>query len=287
MFFPNAWFYCNAAGYPRFCQVSRHSGSAWNYWPRLRDRSMIDVEYMDHGRPYHLFVVESDVELRDILCSYLENQGLVITPMATAEDMLRRVHRVRPDLIVLDARLPKMPGLVACRKLRAEGDRVPIILLTARSEEIERVIGLEMGADDCLSKPYQERELLARVRAVLRRTGVSPGAPRDSSAPIQIGQFTFDVAARRLHRGDNVRVLNTVEYALLAELTRNAGITVSRERLMAASHTRDDNVSLRAVDAAVVRLRKLVEPDPAVPRYIQTVRGHGYVFVPIETRMSA
>ncbi|RDJ98429.1 response regulator [Paraburkholderia lacunae] len=246
---------------------------------------MIDVEFMDCGRPYHLFVVKGDVKLRDMLCNYLENHGLVITPMATAEEMLRRVHRVRPDLIVLDARLAAMSGLVACRKLRAEGDSVPIILLTAHSEEIERVIGLEMGADDCLSKPYQQRELLARVRAVLRRTGVTPGAPRDSSAPIQIGQFVFDVAARSLHLGDKVRVLNTVEYAMLAELTKNPGVTVSRERLMAASHTRDDTVSLRAVDAAVVRLRKLLEPDPTVHRYIQTVRGHGYVFVPVETEM--
>lgn len=248
---------------------------------------MIDVELMDHRRPYHLFIVKGDVAQRDMICCYLEKHGLNVTPMATAEEMLRRVHRMRPDLIVLDAGLPNMSGLLACRKLRAEGDGVPIILLTARGEEIERVIGLEMGADDCLSKPYQERELLARVRAVLRRTSVTPGSPRDSSAPIQIGQFVFDVAARSLHRGDIVRVLNTVEYALLAELTKNAGITVSRERLMAASHTRDVTVSLRAVDAAVVRLRKLLEPDPAVPRYIQTVRGHGYVFVPVDTRIFA
>jgi two-component system, OmpR family, phosphate regulon response regulator OmpR len=230
-------------------------------------------------RPYHLFVVEDDAMLRDMLCGYLEKQGIMVTPMASGEEMLHRIHRLRPDLIVLDVTLPKMSGLDACRQLRAEGDRVPIIFLTARSEEIDRLLGLEMGADDYLSKPFSARELLARVRAVLRRATFTPGSPIDSSASIRIGEYVFEVAARSLHRGSEVRVLNTVEYALLAELTTSAGVAVSRERLMAVSHTRREVVSLRAVDAAVVRLRKAVEPDPAAPRYIQTVRGHGYVFV--------
>jgi two-component system, OmpR family, phosphate regulon response regulator OmpR len=242
---------------------------------------------MEAERPYHLFVVEDDVVLRDMLCSYLEKQGLVVTAMASAEDLLHRIHRLRPDLIVLDVGLPAMSGLDACRNLRAHGDRVPIILLTARSEEIDRVVGLEMGADDYLGKPFSARELLARVRAVLRRATFTPGAPLDSNASIVIGEFVFMVAARRLQRGDEARVLNTVEYAMLAELTTNPGITVSRERLMAVSHTRRDAVSLRAVDAAVVRLRKALEPDPAMPRYIQTVRGHGYVFVPGDERSAA
>ncbi len=238
-------------------------------------------------RPYHLFVVEDDVALRDMLSSYLEKQGVVVTPMASAEEMLHRIHRVRPDLIVLDVGLPNMSGLDACRQLRAEGDRVPIIFLTARSEEIDRLLGLEMGADDYLSKPFSARELLARVRAVLRRAAFTPGAPLDSNASIRIGDYMFEVSARSLHRGSDVRILNTVEYAMLAELTTNAGVTVSRERLMAVSHTRREAVSLRAVDAAVVRLRKALEPEPAMPRYIQTVRGHGYVFVPGETEVAA
>ncbi len=242
---------------------------------------------LESQRPYHLFVVEDDVALRDMLCSYLEKQGLVVTAMPSAEDLLHRIHRLRPDLIILDVGLPLMSGLDACRNLRAQGDRVPIILLTARSEEIDRVFGLEMGADDYLSKPFSARELLARIRAVLRRASFTPGAPLDSSASVAIGDYVFMVSARSLHRGTEVRVLNTVEYAMLAELTTNPGITVSRERLMAVSHTRRDAVSLRAVDAAVVRLRKALEPDPAMPRYIQTVRGHGYVFVPGEARAPA
>lgn len=242
---------------------------------------------MDRARPYHLFVVEDDVALRDMLCGYLEKQGVVITPMASAEEMLHRIHRLRPDLIVLDVGLPKMTGLEACRQLRAEGDHVPIIFLTARGEEIDRLLGLEMGADDYLCKPFSARELLARARAVLRRAAFTPGAPLDSSASIQIGACVFEVAARRLHCGGEVRALNTVEYAMLAELTTNAGVIVSRERLIAVSHTRREAVSLRAVDAAVVRLRRALEPDPAVPRYIQTVRGHGYVFVPDGNKVQA
>jgi len=237
---------------------------------------------LDAERPYHLYVVEDDAALRDMLSAYLEKQGMAVTAMPTAEDMLHRINRLRPDLIVLDVGLPKMTGLEACQKLRHDGDRVPIILLTARSEEIDRVLGLEMGADDYLSKPFSARELLARVRAVLRRAAFTPGSPLDFSAAIQIGEYVFQVSSRSIFRGNESRVLNTVEYAMLAELTTNPNVTVSRDRLMAVSHTRKDAVSLRAVDAAVVRLRKALEPDPAMPRYIQTVRGHGYVFVPAD-----
>ena len=131
------------------------------------------------AKPYHLFVVEDDAAMREMLASYLEKQGLAVTAMNSAEEFLRRIHRLRPDLVVLDVTLPGMTGLQACQKLRAEGDRVPIILLTARTEEVDRVLGLEMGADDYLSKPFSARELLARIRAVLRRQGGIPhGRPK-------------------------------------------------------------------------------------------------------------
>ena len=235
---------------------------------------------MEPDRRHHIFVVEDDVALRDIVCGYLEKHELVVTAMGSAEEMLQRIDRLRPDLVLLDVGLPGLSGLEACRKLRADGDQVPVILLTARTEEIDRVLGLEMGADDYLGKPYSARELLARIRAVLRRAGSTPGSPKDTQAKIAIGEHVFVVATRSLHSGGEVRVLNTVEYAMLAELTLNPGVTISRERLMTVSHTRRDAVSLRAVDAAIVRLRKVVEPDAAAPRFIQTVRGHGYLFVP-------
>jgi two-component system, OmpR family, phosphate regulon response regulator OmpR len=232
-------------------------------------------------KPYHLYVVEDDASVRDMLADYLEKQGMVVTAMRSADEMLKRIHRLRPDLIVLDVGLPGMSGLDACRKLRGEGDRVPIILLTARSEEVDRVVGLEMGADDYLGKPFSARELLARIHAVLRRASFLPGTPMDDKANIQIGEYTFVVAARSLRGGDGKqRVLNTVEYTLLCELALNANVPISRERLLAVSHGRDDDLLLRTVDTAIMRLRRIVEPDPAQPRYIQTVRGQGYMFVP-------
>ncbi|CAB3771554.1 MULTISPECIES: response regulator [Burkholderia] len=239
---------------------------------------------MKFPRPYHLFVVDDDFSQRARLCAYLEKYGLLITQMKTGEEMLLRIHRVRPDLIVLNAVLPNMSGLCACRELRADGDRIPIILLNDHGDDIERVLALETGADDCLSEPYTSRELLARVRAVLRRASSAPGGLWDSNVPIQIGDYEFNVARRSLIRGKDVRILKTVEFSMLAELTVNAGISVSRERLRAVSHGRDQAISLRAVDATVVRLRKLLEPNPGAPRYIQTVRGHGYVFIKNEQK---
>ncbi|GAP35601.1 response regulator [Piscinibacter sakaiensis] len=233
-------------------------------------------------KPYHLYVVEDDAALREMLCGYLEKQGMAVTAMAHAEDMLRRIHRLRPDLIVLDVTLPGMSGLQACQKLRADGDAVPVILLTARTEEVDRVLGLEIGADDYLGKPFSARELLARIHAVLRRSALLPGAPQPHLPDVWIGEHRFSPATRSLEHRDTgaLRVLGGVEYALLAELVSHPGVAISRERLAAASHARGDEVLPRTVDVTVMRLRRLVEPDPAVPRFLQTIRGHGYMFVP-------
>jgi two-component system, OmpR family, phosphate regulon response regulator OmpR len=236
---------------------------------------------MEATKPYHLFVVEDDSAMRDMLSSYLEKQGMAVTAMPSAEDLMRRIHRLRPDLVVLDVTLPGESGLQACQRLRAEGDRVPIILLTARTEEIDRVLGLEMGADDYLGKPFSARELLARIRAVLRRVSSTPGVPIAYEQDVAIGPYRFQPATRSLVAADGgVRVLSTVEYAMLAELVTSPNVPISRERLLSVSHAREEVLLARTVDVAVMRLRKLVEPDPAMPRYIQTVRGHGYMFVP-------
>ncbi len=232
------------------------------------------------NKPFHVHIVDADRASRDALCAYFEANGLTVTPMESATELLRRMHRNRPDLVVMDAVLPGMSGLQACQRLRAEGDRVPVILLSARNEEIDRVLGLEMGADDLLGKPCSPRELLARVHAVLRRAIVPPGLPMLAMAPVAIGPLQFDIASRCLVQGGQLHVLSTVEYAVLAELVANPGVAVSRERLLAASHSRTEGLLLRAVDVAVMRLRKRVEPDPAQPRYLQTIRGHGYMFVP-------
>jgi len=238
---------------------------------------------MDH-KPYHLYVVEDDAAMRDMLSAYLEKQGMAVTSMASAEELLRRIHRLRPDLIVLDVTLPGESGLDACQRLRAEGDRVPIILLTALTEEVDRVLGLEMGADDYLGKPFSARELLARIRAVLRRAASVPGLPVAYDREVPIGDHRFVPATRSLHGNGELRVLSTVEYSMLTELVTNPHVPISRERLLAVSHPRAESLLARTVDVAVMRLRKMVEPDPAMPRFIQTVRGHGYMFVPHNQR---
>jgi two-component system phosphate regulon response regulator OmpR len=232
-------------------------------------------------KPYHLFVVEDDPAMRDMLSSYLEKQGMAVTSMPSAEDLMRRIHRLRPDLVILDVSLPGESGLQACQRLRSDGDRVPIILLTARTEEIDRVLGLEMGADDYMGKPFSARELLARIRAVLRRVGSTPGVPVAFDREVPIGPYTFFPATRSLHSADgHTRVLSTVEYAMLTELVTNPNVPISRERLLAVSHARADALLTRTVDVGVMRLRRIVEPDASTPRFIQTVRGHGYMFVP-------
>lgn len=228
----------------------------------------------------NLFVVEDDVAIRDMVTTYLEKQGYIVTAMSSAEDMLRRLNRLRPDLIVLDITLPGQSGLDACRKLRADGDPIPIILLTARSEEVDRVVGLQMGADDYLGKPFSARELLARIEAVLRRSRFIPGIPEDGDRAIQIGETVFEPGSRSLSVAGELRMLSTVEYSMLLELVNNPKIPISRERLLTVTHTRGSTVLIRTVDVSVMRLRKLIESDPAIPRYIQTVRGHGYMFVP-------
>ncbi|MBX3607684.1 MAG: response regulator [Piscinibacter sp.] len=232
------------------------------------------------NKPFHVYIVDADRGPRDALCSYLEAHGLTVTAMDTAGELLRRMHRTRPDLVVLEMALPGMSGLQACQTLRGEGDRVPVIFLSARDEEVDRVLGLEMGGDDVVGKPFSPRELLARVHAVLRRAIVPPGLPMLAMAPVAIGPLEFDRASRCLRHGERLHVLSTVEYAVLAELVSNPGIAISRERLLAASHSRSEGLMLRAVDVAVMRLRKRIEPDAAQPRFIQTIRGHGYMFVP-------
>jgi len=234
------------------------------------------------SRPPHLYVVEDDRDLRSMLCAYFARYGIKASPMSSAEEMFAKLALELPDLIVLDVGLPGQSGLGACEQLRRRGDPVGVILLTARTDEVDRVVGLEMGADDYVSKPFSARELLARARAVLRRSSsgaqpVKPPAPADA---VRIGDWTYLPTSRSLHRGQEMRILNTVEQALLATLTATPGKPVTRERLLAASHEKKDAGLLRAVDAAIMRLRRVVESVPSNPRYIKTVRFHGYMFVP-------
>jgi len=187
------------------------------------------------------------------------------------------------DLIVLDLMLPGEDGLAVCRRLRGAGESVPIIMLTARGEEVDRIVGLEMGADDYLPKPFNPRELVARIHAVLRRQTerVAPGAPSPAGRAA-FGPFLLDPAARSLHGFERTIHLTTGEFALVKVFSQHPRQPLAREKLTLLARGRDHDLFDRAIDVQVSRLRKLIEPDPANPRYIQTVWGFGYVYVPAD-----
>ena len=226
-----------------------------------------------------IFLVDDDPDIRELTAAYLQKYGLEVLGFAQADDMLRRLQRLRPDLLLLDWMLPGLSGMDTCKKLRAEQDDLPIIMLTARGEAMDRILGLEMGADDYLGKPFEPRELLARIQAVLRRR---PQASLPvAAAEVCLGTWWFDPATRTLYHDQAVHMLTDAEYVLIKTLTERPGQPVSRDRLLEKMHGGPaEDVDPRSIDVAVYRLRKILEPDPNQPRVIQTMRGRGYVFVP-------
>ncbi len=230
---------------------------------------------------HHILVVDDDTRLRDLLTRYLGEQGFEVKGVADGQQMDKLRSRQHFHLIVLDLMMPGEDGLSICRRLRGTGDLTPIIMLTAKGDEVDRIVGLEMGADDYLPKPFNPRELLARIQAVLRRQGNRPpGAPDDESETIRFGNIEVDLAARRLKRGDESLPLTTGEFAVLKVLLHHPREPLSRDKLMALARGREQGPFDRAIDVQVSRLRKLIESDPAQPRYLQTVWGFGYVFIP-------
>lgn len=232
---------------------------------------------MDPGKK--ILVVDDDPELRQLLAAYLNKHGHDTLLAPDANDLEGLIARFSPALVVLDRMMPGRDGLAACRDLRALGEDVPVILLTAKDEPVDRIMGLEAGADDYLGKPFDPRELLARVEAVLRRKA-GPSAIRPDG-PFTFGAFQFDPKRRQLHRHGAPIKLTGGEINLLEALLQHAGKPLSRERLLALA--RDDDQgdrNDRAIDIAILRLRRVIEDDPKAPRWIQTVWGVGYRFAP-------
>jgi two-component system phosphate regulon response regulator OmpR len=196
--------------------------------------------------------------------------------------MDRQLQRVRYDLLVLDLMLPGEDGLAICRRLRAGQDGVPIIMLTAKGDDVDRIVGLEMGADDYLAKPFNPRELVARIHAVLRRQSPArtPGAPTLEPKLVAFGPFELNLASRSLTREGHPVPLTTGEFALLKVLALHPGEPMSRDKLMDLARGREHESYDRSIDVQVSRLRKLLGEDPQQPRFIQTVWGFGYVFIP-------
>jgi two-component system phosphate regulon response regulator OmpR len=229
-----------------------------------------------------VLVVDDDARLRDLLRRYLGEQGHSVHVADNAQSMNRLWQRERYDVLVLDLMMPGEDGLSILRRLRGGNDRTPIVMLTAKGEDVDRIIGLEMGADDYLPKPFNPRELLARINAVLRRRAAeeAPGAPVADGAPVSFGEFVLDMATRTLTCGGAPVPLTTGEFAVLKAFARHPRMPLSREKLMEMARGREYEAFDRSLDVQISRLRKLIEPDPAKPRYIQTVWGLGYVFIP-------
>ena len=223
----------------------------------------------------HILVVDDDKRLRELLRKYLSDNGYLVATAADAAEARQRMAGLSFDLIVLDVMMPGEDGMALTRSLRAEGAKVPILLLTARGEVDDRIKGLEAGADDYLSKPFEPRELLLRLGSILRRV------PRDEPEPapreLRLGAFTWDMTRSELRSGDQPVHLTQAERDLLAVLAEVAGQGVARDDLAVRT---GNSANPRTVDVQVTRLRKKIEDDPKLPRYLQTVRGMGYMLRP-------
>lgn len=230
---------------------------------------------------FKVLVVDDDARLRSLLERYLSEQNFYVRTAAQGEQMDRLLERENFHLMVLDLMLPGEDGLSICRRLRQGNNDIPIVMLTAKGDEVDRIIGLELGADDYLAKPFNPRELLARIRAVLRRRGKEiPGAPSNSDEHIKFGDFRLNLGTREMFRGDEPMPLTSGEFAVLKALVTHPRQPMSRDKLMNQARGRDYSALERSIDVQVSRLRRMLEVDPANPRYIQTVWGLGYVFVP-------
>jgi two-component system phosphate regulon response regulator OmpR len=233
-------------------------------------------------RKTKILVIDDDMRLRELLRRYLSEQGFAVDVAADAAQMDKALTRENYHLLVLDLMLPGEDGLAICRRLRGASNTTPIVMLTAKGDEVDRIVGLEMGADDYLPKPFNPRELLARINAVLRRRPPEepPGAPSVAAEAVSIGAWTFDLGARLLVKNGESTALTTGEYSLLKVLVSHPRQPLSRDKLMDLARGREHEAFDRTIDIQISRLRKLIEEDSAKPRYIQTVWGFGYVFVP-------
>lgn len=236
-----------------------------------------------HLANQHILVVDDDQRLRQLLKRYLCEQGLTVTTAPDSDAMTQARRQTTFELMVLDVMMPGEDGMSICRRLRASGDDIPIIMLTARSEDASRIMGLDLGCDDYLVKPFNPRELLARIKAVLRRAPKRhehPGGPGQMPEMVRFGPYELNLARRHLSRAGAPLSITTAEFAMLKVFVRHPNEPLSRDRLMELTRGREYAAFDRSLDVQISRLRKLLEPNPAKPTYIQTVWGVGYVFVP-------
>ncbi len=261
-------------GFKRFCLTAARAPLT----PEPTDSSMLQHA----ARPDKILILDDDARIRDLLRRYLSQEGFEVTLAEDSKTLNRILMRDAVDLIVLDLMMPGEDGLSVCRRLRASHDKTPIIMLTAKGEDVDRIVGLEVGADDYLVKPFNPRELLARIHAVLRRrpTNEVPGAPSTDKEVVRFGPFALNLGQRTLEKDGQDIALTTGEFAMLKALVRHPRQPLSREKLAQLARGREFEPFDRSLDVQISRLRKLIEADIGSPRYIQTVWGVGYVFVP-------
>lgn len=227
-----------------------------------------------------LLVVDDHQEIRDLLKRFLEQHGYQVQGAADGQQMRHHLAKFQPDLIILDVMLPGDDGLALCQELRGQGNLVPIIMLTAVGEETDRIVGLEMGADDYLPKPFNPRELLARIKAVLRRHPMTEAPATTSSADcLYFDRWTLNLARRELCDENNITVsLSTAEFNLLQVFTQHPHHVLSRDQLLDLARGREAQAFDRAIDTLVSRLRRKLELDSKQPQLIKTIWGGGYLF---------
>jgi DNA-binding response OmpR family regulator len=222
-----------------------------------------------------ILIVEDDEPIAQGLRDNLEFEHYEVAIATDGQTALSMIRDQHPDLILLDIRLPRLSGYEVCQKLRAGGNRTPILMLTARGEEEDRVLGLDLGADDYITKPFSVRELLARVRAQLRRSSPAPDLPEE----MKCGEITIDFRRYEARRGEQAVELTRKEYGVLRLLAAREGAVVTRDELLETVWGYDAPQTTRTVDNHIATLRAKLEPDPANPRFLHTVHGVGYKLV--------
>jgi two-component system phosphate regulon response regulator OmpR len=230
-------------------------------------------------RPAKIIVLDDEAELRNMLQRFLTGHGFEVRVVEDSKRLDRYLQREPYDLLVLDLMIGEENGLEICSRLRAEGRTLPILMLTAKGDPLDKVVGLETGADDYLAKPFLPRELVARIRALLRRQKIASGDPTVTSQAVRFGDFSLDLGKQSLSRKGEPLDIHSAQMLLLVALASSPNRPVSRDNLIARARGRDHDALDRSIDVQVLRLRQIVEEDPSKPRFIKTVWGVGYMLI--------
>ena len=233
---------------------------------------------MANNEQPHIALVDDDPKIRELTAKYLSDQELSVKTAANGSELDELMKNNNISLIILDLMMPEESGLNICQRLRVNNVEIPIIMLTAKGDEVDRIVGLEMGADDYLPKPFNPRELLARVNAILRRQQQS--SIQNTKDNFEFGNFSFDISNRSLHKNGQEIQITAGEYDLLRVFAERPKQPLSRDQIMQLAKGKELDVFDRSIDVQISRLRRLIEEDPNKPKFLQTKWGFGYIFIP-------